>query len=74
MCDICRQHPCHPRCPNAEEPKVKEICSICHEGIYIGDKYIENDKNEYAHFDCIDYGKEMAEFLGYEIKEMDQDY
>ena len=74
MCDICIQHPCHPRCPNAREPIAKEICSICHECIYVGDDYVVNDNNECAHFECIEYGRDMAKFLGYEIKEMSYYY
>ena len=26
MCEICRQTPCHPRCPNADEPKIIGHC------------------------------------------------
>ena len=40
MCDICRQTPCHPRCPNAPEPKPVERCCLCGEGIYEGDEYL----------------------------------
>ena len=38
MCEICGQNPCHPRCPNAPEPKEVHICSECLEGIYPGDR------------------------------------
>lgn len=40
MCDICRQTPCHPRCPNAPEPKPVKRCCLCGEGIYEGDEYL----------------------------------
>lgn len=40
MCEICRQTPCHPRCPNAPEPKPVEMCCLCDEGIYEGDEYL----------------------------------
>ena len=40
--------------------------------IYKGEEYIENDCGEYAHWDCIDYGRDLAKFLGYEIKEMEE--
>lgn len=39
MCEICGQNPCHPRCPNAPEPKEVHICSECLEGIYPGDRF-----------------------------------
>ncbi len=73
MCSICLQHPCHPRCPNYDPPKAKHYCNVCEEGIYVGDKYIVNDDGEYAHWDCIDYGRDLVEFLGYEINTMEDD-
>ena len=42
MCVICGQDPCHPRCPNAPEPKEVHICSECLEGIYPGDRFYES--------------------------------
>ena len=63
----------HYRCPLYEPPKASHYCSICQEGILNGEEYIENDDNEYAHFECVSYGKDMAEFLGYEIKEMKEE-
>lgn len=42
MCEICGQDPCHPRCPNAPEPKEVHICSECLEGIYPGDRFYES--------------------------------
>ena len=63
----------HPRCPLYEEPKPAHYCSICNEGIYNGEEYIVNEDDEYAHFECVSYGKDMAEFLGYEIKEMNEE-
>ena len=41
-CEICGQDPCHPRCPNAPEPKEVHICSECLEGIYPGDRFYES--------------------------------
>ena len=29
MCMECRQHPCHPRCPNADEPREVCKCDKC---------------------------------------------
>ena len=72
MYKICRSYPCHPRCPNANEPIAVENCSICDEGIYGREEYIENDVGEYAHWECVDYGRDLAKFLGYEIKIMEE--
>ncbi|HBL82400.1 MAG TPA: hypothetical protein DD391_07375 [Clostridiales bacterium] len=33
MCFICRQTPCHPRCPNATPPKVRGTCADCGEDL-----------------------------------------
>ena len=74
-CEHCGQYITHhPRCPLYEPPKATHYCSICGEGIFNGEEYIENDCGEYAHWECIDYGRDLARFLGYEIKMMDDDY
>lgn len=71
-CEYCGQYTTHNLyCPNYEPPKAFHYCSICSEGIYNGEKYIENDNGDYAHWECVDYGKDLVEFLGYEIREMD---
>ena len=41
MCSLCRQFPCHPRCPNAPEPVPLMRCKECGEGIYEGDEYYD---------------------------------
>lgn len=41
MCMECRQNPCHPRCPNAPEPRVLFRCMDCGEGIREGDDYYD---------------------------------
>ena len=72
--EYCGQYGSHnQRCPLYEPLKATHYCSICQEGIYNGEEYIENDDGEYAHFECVSYGKDMAEFLGYEIKEMNEE-
>lgn len=71
MCEICRQHPCHPRCPNYEPPKTSYYCSICDEGIYDWEEYVENDNYEYAHLECVDTVREFANFMKIDIQTMD---
>ena len=73
MCDLCRNYPCHYMCPNYVPPKTKYQCDICNEGIQNGEEYIKNDYGEYAHWECIDYGRDLAKWLGYEVKEMNED-
>ena len=73
MCSICKQYPCNVRCPNYIPSKASHCCSICNEGIYDGEEYIENDDGEYAHWECVDYGRDLAKFLGYEIKTMEEE-
>ena len=73
-CEYCQQYGTHhPRCPLYESPKTSHYCSICQEGIYDGEEYIENDDGEYVHWECVDYRKDLVEFLGYEIKTMEDE-
>ena len=72
-CEYCGKYITHhSRCPLYEPPRATHSCSICNEGILNGEEYIVNDDGEYAHWDCIDYGRDLAEWLGYEIKEMEE--
>lgn len=73
MCDICKMVRCHPRCPNYTPKKPDHYCSICGEGIYDGEEYIENDNGEYRHFECFYSMRELLEWLGYEIKTMEDE-
>ncbi len=70
-CEYCYWTIGHPSsCPNASEPKFTHYCSICGEGIYDGDEYVENDDGEFIHLDCPTI-KDMVAFLGYEVKLME---
>lgn len=53
MCDICRQSPCHPQCPNAPDPPAVYTCKICGESIVAGDVFYEMD-GEYYHEECFE--------------------
>ena len=73
-CEYCHGERYHlVQCPNFVSPKVTHYCSICNEGIYDGEEYIENDFGEYAHWECVDYGRDLVRFLGYEIKTMEEE-
>ena len=54
MCDVCHQHPCHPRCPNAPDPPEIYKCAHCHEPIVAGDEYVELDGKYYHREECIE--------------------
>ena len=72
-CEYCRQIGSHDyRCPNYSPPKAAYYCSICEEGIYEGDEYIENYNGDHAHWGCIDGTRELLEFLDCEIKTMEE--
>ena len=74
-CIYCGQYGTHhSRCPLYEPPIATHYCSICDEGIYGGEEYIENDFGEYAHWDCFLGARDLAEWLGIEIKNMEDDY
>ena len=62
----------HFQCPNYIPPRPQHYCAVCGEAIQNGEEYIKNDDNEYAHWDCVWYGRELVKFLGYEIKEMEE--
>ena len=73
-CGYCHQYISHhPRCPLYIPPKASHYCSICGEEIFNGEEYIVNDDGEYAHWDCVDYGRDLAKFLGYKVKEMNEE-
>lgn len=69
MCEICRQVPCHPRCPNAPEPKAVHECDRCGCGIYEGDKFFDGSE-EYICKDCIENmsATEFMEIIGEKLK------
>ena len=60
MCMECRQTPCHPRCPNASEPKAIFVCSGCSRDIYEGDDYYEIMGEQFCE-NCIEEAKKVAE-------------
>ena len=72
-CEYCRGEGYHvPRCPNFVPLKAAYYCSICDEGIYYGDQYIENYNGDHAHWDCINGIHGLLEFLDCEIKTMEE--
>ena len=73
LCDLCRRDPCHPQCPNYMPSKASHYCSICGDGIYDGEEYIENLDGEYRHYDCFHGLRELLDWLGYEVKTMEEE-
>lgn len=74
MLEVCEKSycdNCSPRCPNYTPKKISHYCSICGEGIFEGDEYIENDDGEYVHYDCIQGARWLLEWLGYKVKNME---
>ena len=74
MCEICRQNPCHSRCPNYTPSKAIHYCSICGVGIFDGEEYIENQDGEHRHYDCLLGMRELVEWFGYKVKIMEDEY
>lgn len=70
MCELCRQAPCHPRCPNADEPITEHECCICGAGIFEGEEYLVNEDGEFRHYDCFISFRELLSWLGFEVKKM----
>jgi hypothetical protein len=61
MCYECRQTPCHPRCPNADDPPIACHCDICGEAISVGDVMFVIDSDRFCER-CIDESRTYAEF------------
>lgn len=76
MCSECWQSPCHPRCPNAPEPKGVTDCARCHDPIYPGEEYATINGVDYCE-SCIDEMPycELIPLLGGEWKKAsEEDY
>ena len=73
MCETCGRSIGHDfRCPNYSPPKTVHYCSACSNGIYYGEEYIENLNGEYRHYDCFSSTRELVNWLGYDIKTMEE--
>lgn len=74
MCKICGKTIGHDyRCPCYTPPKASHYCSSCGEGIYDGEEYIENLDGEYRHYECFHGMKDLLEWLGFNIKTMEEE-
>lgn len=73
-CEYCYGEGFHnSRCPLYEFPKATHCCSVCGEGIYEGEEYLENDDGDYRHFDCFYDNRALLEWLGYSVKVMEDE-
>lgn len=73
-CNYClRDYGHNPRCPLYKENKSTHYCSVCGDGILEGEEYIENENGEYRHWECFDGMRDLLEWLGYEIKTMEDE-
>ena len=73
-CNYCLKDYGHnPRCPLYKENKSSHYCSVCGGGILEGEEYIENENGEYRHWECVDGMRDLLEWLGYEIKTMEDE-
>lgn len=50
------------------------VCEICENPIQIGEEYIENDLGEFFHYGCIDTVRQAIDWLGYEIKTLEDQF
>lgn len=64
--------PCRKQCPNYVPPKAQYYCSVCEDGIYDGEEYIENEDGDKRHLECFHGIRELLEWLGREIKIMSE--
>lgn len=51
----------------------KYLCCYCGEGIYQGERYLDNENGEYMHEDCIGCigTDKVINWLGFKYKEME---
>ena len=52
MCELCFMTPCHPRCPNAPEPRTVHKCIHCGKAIREGDDFYDVDGEPWCE-DCM---------------------
>ena len=64
MCEICHRTPCHPRCPNADEPAVVCLCANCGDEIHEGDE-VYNINDELWCENCVRDCHCTAEYTGF---------
>lgn len=60
MCEVCRQHPCDSRCPNAPEEPVYGVCEACGDYIYVGDEFYQIGLHDFC-VSCVENNKTTAE-------------
>lgn len=61
-CEMCRQQPCDPRCPNAPEPETRGYCDQCGEGLREDCTYYEDKEfNKFCSDDCAIEFNEICE-------------
>lgn len=72
MCELCLRDECSSSCPNYIPKKTSHYCSSCGEGIFDGEEYIENQDGECRHYDCFFGMKDLLEWLGFDIKTMEE--
>lgn len=73
VCKYCNRIIGHDfRCPNYIPEKATHYCSFCGNGIYEGEEYIENTDGDFRHYECFYDTKDLLEWLGYEIKTMEE--
>lgn len=65
---------CPTSCPNYIPQKSAYYCSTCGESILTGEEYIKNEDGEYRHIDCFCGMRDLLEWLGYEVKTMEDTY
>lgn len=60
MCEVCKQTPCHPRCPYAPDPPIVHECIRCGDLILEGDSYYDVDGEQWCE-DCMRRNRKTAE-------------
>lgn len=61
------------RCPEYVPKQSNYTCKFCKERINIGEPYVDNLMGEYIHYDCITNYEELIQWLGFKVKNMEEE-
>lgn len=69
VCNVCERENGHIQgCPYYEPEMANHYCSICGDGIYEDDEYVENQDGEQVHYECINNLRWFIDWLGLKVE------
>nr|DAV83516.1 MAG TPA: zinc-ribbon domain protein [Caudoviricetes sp.] len=71
MSQVCRNNIYDQIC--SEPTTTNKKCSLCGEYINVSDEYVENYAGDFAHYECVGCSSSVLEWLGYEVRTMEDE-